>query len=529
MMPTLPNSLSHPELIFGLVGPLGSDLKFVASTLTECLADVDYHSTTVRLSKLMRSLPREPWSNLTDGRADETLNAHMTAGNTLRQILGRGDALAMMAIGAIRDFRDDETGEDHKPNHQKAFILNSLKHPAEVESLRRIYGPAFFLLAAYSPRGQRVQNIAKRIADSDYNNQTTKYLPEAENLLQRDESEAGQKFGQNVQKAFPLADVIINTSDQEATRSSIRRFIELLFGNSFHTPNRDEQGMFQASAAALRSSSLARQVGAAICRPDGGIVAGGTNDVAKAGGGLYWDGDNGDARDFRGSHDTSSKMRENLLADILQKLRLKNWLRAEMDSHTIPQLVESALRSEDPFMKGAHFMSSIDYIRAVHAEMDAIMDCARNGISTAGTTLYTTTFPCHDCAKHIVASGICRVVYVEPYPKSLVQELYADSVAVDASVRSKDRVHFDPFVGVAPKRYTEFFRAARPRKDEQGLVTVWQRSNAAPNLPDYLPSAEIRLAAETAEFTRFMKKVEEMELTTTRTISTDDTKSKEQL
>ncbi|MDN3612645.1 hypothetical protein QWZ16_23945 [Vibrio ostreicida] len=26
-------------------------------------------------------------------------------------------------------------------------------------------------------------------------------------------------------------------------------------------------------------------------------------------------------------------------------------------------------------------------------------------------------FPCHNCAKHIVASGIKRVVYVEPYPK----------------------------------------------------------------------------------------------------------------
>jgi deoxycytidylate deaminase len=78
-------------------------------------------------------------------------------------------------------------------------------------------------------------------------------------------------------------------------------------------------------------------------------------------------------------------------------------------------------------MKAAQF----DYIRAVHAEMAAITDAARHDISITGCTLYTTTFPCHDCAKHIVASGIRRVVYIEPYRKSLVQEFYPDSIAVD--------------------------------------------------------------------------------------------------
>ena len=512
-MPQKPDSQSHPELIFGLVGPLGSDLNFVASTLEDALNHVDYRSTNVRLSHLMRSLPREPWSKLPTDRNGKSLDAHMTAGNGLRQSLGRGDALAMMAIGAIRDFRDEEVGEEHKPIPQTAFILQSLKHPAEVESLRRIYGPAFFLVAAYSPREQRVQNVAKRIAESDYSNQTTKYLPEAEKLLQRDEFEADLKLGQNIQKTFPMADVIINTRDQEATRSSIRRFIELLFGNSFHTPSRDEQGMFHASAAALRSSSLARQIGAVICRSDGSIVATGTNDVAKMGGGLYWEGDSGDGRDFRGPHDTSDRMRENLLGDILDKLQKQHWLCPEKSTQTVTELVRQALRSEEPFMKSSQFMSSIDYVRAVHAEMAAITDCARNGIPIAGTTLYTTTFPCHDCAKHIVASGIIKVVYIEPYPKSLVQELYPDSIAVDASVRYSERVHFEPFVGIAPKRYTELFRATRPRKDDYGRVAVWQRSNALPNLPDYLPSPEIRLAAETAEFLRFMEQMENNQLT----------------
>ena len=57
-----------------------------------------------------------------------------------------------------------------------------------------------------------------------------------------------------------------------------------------------------------------------------------------------------------------------------------------------------------------------------------MLSCARNGISTERTSLFTTTFPCHVCAKHIVGAGITRVVYVEPYPKNRALELHQDSI-----------------------------------------------------------------------------------------------------
>jgi cytidine deaminase len=179
--------------------------------------------------------------------------------------------------------------------------------------------------------------------------------------------------------------------------------------------------MYFASAAALRSASLARQVGAAICRKDGALVAVGMNDVPKAGGGAYWCSDENDGRDFRWGYDTSDRMRENIFGEILQKLRDHEWLAPAKASRPIPDLVAETLRAgERPIMKGAQFLGTIDYVRAVHAEMGAVTDAVRYGISTAGCTLYTTTFPCHDCAKHIISAGIARVVYVEPYRKSLV-------------------------------------------------------------------------------------------------------------
>ena len=69
-------------------------------------------------------------------------------------------------------------------------------------------------------------------------------------------------------------------------------------------------------------------------------------------------------------------------------------------------------------------MDLIEFSRTVHAEMAAIVDAARRGVSVQDCNLYTTTFPCHECAKHIVAAGIRRVVYIEPYPKSQALSLH---------------------------------------------------------------------------------------------------------
>lgn len=50
-----------------------------------------------------------------------------------------------------------------------------------------------------------------------------------------------------------------------------------------------------------------------------------------------------------------------------------------------------------------------DYV--VHAEMNCILTAARYGIALEGATLYTTLFPCANCAKHLVQSGVAEVVY----------------------------------------------------------------------------------------------------------------------
>ena len=51
----------------------------------------------------------------------------------------------------------------------------------------------------------------------------------------------------------------------------------------------------------------------------------------------------------------------------------------------------------------------------IHAEANAILFAAKEGISTQDCTLYVTTAPCSECAKMIIQSGITRVVYQDEY------------------------------------------------------------------------------------------------------------------
>lgn len=103
--------------------------------------------------------------------------------------------------------------------------------------------------------------------------------------------------------------------------------------------------------------------------------------------------------------------------------------------------------------------------------MDAITSVAREGgVSILGGTLYTTTFPCHNCARHIIASGISNVVYIEPYEKSLAIELHGDDISYDPaeSTRNPNMVTFMHFEGVSPKQYINFFFLRGERKDKEG-------------------------------------------------------------
>jgi deoxycytidylate deaminase len=123
-------------------------------------------------------------------------------------------------------------------------------------------------------------------------------------------------------------------------------------------------------------------------------------------------------------------------------------------------------------MKVAVTSSLIEFSRALHAEMEAILCAARNGrIGLRGGTLYVTTYPCDNCVKHILAAGIERVVYIEPYPKSRAKAFFSDMI-VDDSGKDKSRkgLTLSQFVGIAPESYVTLFRQHGARKNSTGML-----------------------------------------------------------
>ncbi len=63
-------------------------------------------------------------------------------------------------------------------------------------------------------------------------------------------------------------------------------------------------------------------------------------------------------------------------------------------------------------------------IRTIHAEQNALLQCARFGVATQGADIYVTHLPCLSCTKSIVQAGIAHIYYEESYrPDAYANEL----------------------------------------------------------------------------------------------------------
>jgi deoxycytidylate deaminase len=496
--PNLLIPASYPELVIGLVGPIGVDLAPVIKALEVVLKEPKYKTHTIQLSQLIEQFLNSDHS----GKEEHVrINNLMNEGTSLREKTDRGEAVALLAIAEIRELRSQSIDNKAERN---AFILKSLKHPEEVKLLRAVYGKGFILISVYAPRDVRVSALEERIIKSR-NGTKEGARGHAENLVQKDESENGRSLGQDVKDAFPLADLFVDSRNKNALRVGVQRFMAQLFGYRFHTPNHDEHGMFHARAAALRSADMNRQVGAAVLNDAGDVISLGCNDVPKATGGLYWESDSSDARDFVLGVDSSAEQRLTMLADLLDKLKAAKVLNSDK-AKNVNELVAELLSGKNKArVKNASLLNLLEFGRSVHAEMAALMSAARLGISVNGATLYCTTFPCHMCARHIVASGIKRVVYIEPYPKSRAKQLHQDSICVDPVAPSPSHVNFEPFQGVAPVRYFDIFEASDLRKDANGRVPEWHMSDGKPRFLRYLNTYRELEAKVTAELLEDMQ------------------------
>ena len=324
---------------------------------------------------------------------------------------------------------------------------------------------------------------------------------EASHLINRDGEEGRVPHGQRLNRTFHLADFFLHITDsRDQLEADVRRMVQLWFGNPFITPTFDEYAMFMAFAAGLRSADLSRQVGAVVAR-DRQILSAGANDCPQAGGGLYW------------------PERDPKTNEVKDMARGRDYLRGK-DSNRAAQLeiigqiadaAETAASGLDReklcgLLERSRIGDLTEFGRVVHAEMEALLACGRAGISTRDAVLYCTTFPCHNCAKHIIAAGIRRVVYVEPYPKSKALEFHDDAIRMCGQdpPEGQATVLFEPFVGIGPRRFFDLFSMGltssyEPRRKDgaTGEKRDWDMKNSRLRI-QMLPSSYLDLELQAA-------------------------------
>lgn len=463
----LTDGVNEGDLIIGIVSAVGTEDKNVTETLSNRLQGFSYKVEEIRVSSCLPIFE--------EANEYERIKHYMQQGNAVRK---NSQNNAIMAAGVAKKISE---ARSTNTTSKQAFIVNSLKHPDEVEFLRKIYGDGFYLIGVHADEKRRRRYLTE---DKSLTQN------EADELIRIDEDE-NVNYGQKTRDTYHLSDFFINLgSNDDYTKNGLQRFLELIFSNPYKNPTFDEFAMFMAFNSAVRSSDLSRQVGAVISREQQ-IVATGANDVPESGGGLYWakvDQTTGNIEDVEDGKDYTREFDSNKKAQI------------EIIQEITDSLIEGDLVSEDKetevaaLLKKSKISDLTEFGRVVHAEMDALLSCSRAGISTVGSTLYCTTFPCHNCAKHIVASGVKRVVYVEPYPKSRALDFHSESIylksdLIEANDKTGELVSFEPFTGVGPRRFLDLFSmnlgsgAKLRRKDKSGRIIDWDKSSAPIRTP----------------------------------------------
>lgn len=460
-----------PELVIAIVGPMGTDLENISGLIKSSLVKSEYKCHPIKVSALIPKMPG--YAELTEiskNKVDKRLRAFMKAGTDIRKKYGKGDILSRMVLSSIHSFRIKNFETQKKPATQTAFILNSLKHPAEINLLRDIFKDRLYVISVYRPKIERIRKLAQKIAQSESTSDWHKKESIATELIEWDEKEKDddKRLGQNASAAFQLGDYFLNQNGKE--EEQIDRFFDILFGRPFVTPKIDELYMLQAKSVATMSTDLSRQVGAIIATKGGDVIASGYNEVPCAGGGINWENvsNSDDERDYKKDHDPNALTRDELVEDVFEVLQKNGWL-SEENKHKDPsELMKKALYGENPVLKNRRIAQLLEFGRVVHAEMNALSEAARRGISVKNAIMYCTTFPCHSCARHILASGIKTVVYIEPYPKSIAKQLYGDMIQSDGEKGCyKKALSFRAFTGLSPQNFFRFFNKGK-RKEPQG-------------------------------------------------------------
>ncbi|MDI9333137.1 MAG: anti-phage dCTP deaminase [Cytophagales bacterium] len=470
------------ELVIALCGPIGSPLHDVANKIKSVL-EASYNYDFCSIIKLSSYIEKYSFINNDEANFDR-INSLITLGNNLRKEHGNS-ILAELAIQQIRQEREQKGKEEETGRYlprRVCHIIDSIKNQSELALLKTVYRELLYVVGVFSPLANRETNLKKKGLD----------VSEIYSLIDRDSGEEIEE-GQTIAETFPQCDFFLrmDSSTEALIQNRVERFLQLILGTKITTPTTAENAMYAAASAAGNSACLSRQVGACVTDKDGEIISTGWNDVPKPFGGLYINSESDPLgqKDFRCWNKEGGKC-----FNDEQKTEMATKIVDSLEDFLNPNQKENAIKA---VMKDKGLRGLVEFSRSIHAEMHALLNCLNLGGSRVrGGKLYVTTYPCHACARHIIASGIKEVYYIEPYKKSLATKLHDDAISeIDSDV---EKVRILPYDGVAPAKYLALFRmSANSRKSDGRIITITPKE-AVPRIDkslEALPTLETMVIA----------------------------------
>lgn len=430
-------SLDVSTIILGFTGSIGSGCTYISNYLPKVAEEIKYKY--FKLSDVIRDHHKDSNNNISTSQMQD-------AGNLLR----KNNEPGYLVFVLLNKIKND-------PNIQKydAIIIDGIKNVGEIQSLRQF--PFFFLFSVhsnYTIRCDRSIGVGKKFVGEE----------QFTTADDRDRLEKDNIYGQQVKKCNYLSDItILNNKkipivDNEQKKKFIgniyNKYVKLIENlqsdnpSPASSPTVDELFMTNAYSLSRMSSCLKRKVGAVIVQTinannGSGInrgkissfpimVSSGYNEVPL---GSYKCAYHPDfEKCYRDYLQEEHAKKIKYCPNCGVKLNVKTFCphcEKEKEGY-IKYCKEYQKEIEDEFkcsncnsrifqeyLPGAKETPGklLDMCRALHAEENALLNLMNKGrLCNGDLTIYVTTQPCNLCANKIVAAGIDRVVFDEPYP-----------------------------------------------------------------------------------------------------------------
>jgi len=459
------SSLPANTIILGFTGTIGSGCTYIAEAIEH-----EYKYKYFSLSDILRNIAAKKGLN------NPSVDDLQTLGNNLRAKYGNSylvqELLKFIKKGDLPGLKSDK-------GTLKGIIIDSIRNDGEVYTLRQF--PYFYLFSVHSGFELRKQ---RTLRDKKF-----KSKEEFKNADHRDKAEDIQ-YGQQVAKCNDLADFIINNDKNIPQRASQekKKFIDRVYNNYVllvehkqegvilpdNLPTTNETLMTMAYAESQRSSCLKRKVGAIIAEINHSSFGNGSDNRINESVNIISSGHNevplGSIpcafnpeyekcyRDhLQEEHAKKIKFCPNCGEEIKlssQKCKkckheIKTFIKVcpdcknEIDvQYKCPKCDKEVFKE---YLIGAGKL--LDMCKALHAEENALLSLKKHGGENfRNTVLYTTTFPCNLCANKIVASGINKVVYADPYPMKEAKTILAAG-----------KVEIEKFEGIKSSAYFKLY------------------------------------------------------------------------